>query len=176
MKSIIWSSFLLFILFFASASNTSGQQTIFNVPSSDILDKGKVYAELDATFKPNHDYAARRFLSLAPRIVVGMGRNFEVGLNLAGNVQPGPDSTTLVPAVKWRPYNSRDKQWSIVVGDSVFIPVRNKSYKIGNYAYAQVGRTFKSGTRFTAGGYHFTKTWWRRMQTELAVNLVSNNR
>ena len=28
-----------------------GQQTIFNVPTTDVLDKGKVYAELDASFE-----------------------------------------------------------------------------------------------------------------------------
>ena len=157
MKITICSSSLLLILYFASALNTSGQQTIFNVPSSDILSKGKVYAELDATFKPNDDDASRKFLSLAPRIVVGVGRNFEVGLNLAGNVHPGPDSTTFVPAVKWRPYNNLENGWAIVVGDNVFIPVRNRSYRIGNYAYAQVSRTFKTGARLTAGAYHFTK-------------------
>lgn len=46
---------------------------------------------------------------------------------------------------------------AIVVGDNLYIPVRNRSYKIGNYFYAQVSKTFKSKTRITGGGYHFTK-------------------
>ena len=39
------------IVFIPSAS-VHAQQTIFNVPSTDVLDKGKVYAELDASLKP----------------------------------------------------------------------------------------------------------------------------
>jgi hypothetical protein len=32
---------------------TQAQQTVFNVPSGDVLDKGKVYGELDVPFKLN---------------------------------------------------------------------------------------------------------------------------
>ena len=158
MKKII-TYFFVFILTFTIllAVRANAQQTIFNVPSSDILDKGKVYVELDATFRPNDGDSVGKFSSFVPRVVVGTGGDVEVGFNLTGNIQPGSDSTTLVPAIKWRPYNNTDKGWSIVVGDNVLIPVTNKSYNVGNYAYAQVSKSFKSGTRLTAGGYHFTK-------------------
>lgn len=149
-RLLICTAFLL-----GTAVSVCAQQTIFNVPSSDILDKGKFYFEFDATFKPTNSDAVNKFLSFAPRIVAGTGGNVEIGLNVPGNIQPGIDSTTLVPAIKYRPYNKNG--WSVVVGDNVFIPVRNKSYDIGNYVYAQVSRSFKSGTRITAGGYHFSK-------------------
>lgn len=146
------------LLFTLSFSTTLfAQQTIFNVPSSDILGKGKVYLELDAAFKTYTQDALGRFSSFVPRIVVGTGGDVEVGLNVVGNIQPGADTTTLVPAAKWRVYNGGDNGWSIVFGDNVYIPVRNRSYNIGNYAYAQVSKTLKSGTRLTAGGYNFTK-------------------
>lgn len=146
------------LLFTLSFSTTLlAQQTIFNVPSSDILDKGKVYLELDASFKTNSQDALGRFSSFVPRIVVGTGGDVEVGLNVVGNIQPGADATTLVPAAKWRVYNGGDNGWSIVIGDNVYIPVRNRSYNIGNYAYAQASKSFKTGTRLTAGGYNFTK-------------------
>jgi hypothetical protein len=47
--------FILFAFVFAVllATQSRGQQTIFNVPTTDVLDKGKVYAELDVSFKPN---------------------------------------------------------------------------------------------------------------------------
>lgn len=144
------------VLFMAVAA-TRGQQTIFNVPSSDVLDKGKVYFELDASFKPVSQDAVHKFSSFVPRLVVGVGHNVEIGLNLTGNLQPGADTTTLVPAIKWRPYFNGDNGWSIVAGDHLFIPVRNKSYNIGNYVYLQVSKNFKTGTRLTAGGYHFSK-------------------
>jgi hypothetical protein len=92
-----------------------------------------------------------------PRVVVGTGGNVEVGLNVTGNVNPGTDSTTFIPSIKWRVYNGAKNGVQFVVGDNIFIPVRNKSYNIGNYAYAQVSKTFKSKTRITGGGYYFTK-------------------
>ena len=134
----------------------SGQQTIFNVPTTDVLDRGTVYGELDVSFKTNCQEAVCRFSSFVPRVVVGAGHNIEVGLNVTGNIQPGADTTTLVPVVKWRPYNNSDKGWSVVAGDHVFIPVRNRSYDIGNYVYLEASKTFKHGMRLTAGGYDFT--------------------
>ncbi len=149
--------FLLFILAVCTVP-CFAQQTIFNVPSTDILDKGKVYFELDATFKPNNSDAVSRFSSVVSRIVVGAGGNVEVGLNVTGNIQPGADSTTLSPNIKWRVYNGEKNGVAVVVGDNLFVPVRNRSYNVGNYAYAQVSKTFaKTKTRITGGGYHFTK-------------------
>ena len=52
-----------------------GQQTIFNVPTTDVLDKGKVYAELDASLKPTDGTLVTRFSSFVPRIVIGAGKS-----------------------------------------------------------------------------------------------------
>lgn len=136
----------------------TAQQTIFNVPTTDVLNRGKVYAELDVPLKISNDPAniLPRFSSFVPRIVVGTGRQVEVGLNLTGNINPGPDPTTLVPSIKYKAYDGGDNGWAIVLGDNVFIPVRNKSYNIGNYSYAQASKTFSTKTRFTFGGYHFS--------------------
>lgn len=134
------------------------QQTIFNVPTTDVLERGKVYGELDVPFKISNGPAnvVPRFSSFVPRIVAGVGSGVEVGLNLTGNINPGPDSTTLVPAIKYKAYDGGDNGWALVFGDNVFIPVRNKSYDIGNYFYAQASKGFKTKTRFTAGIYHFS--------------------
>ena len=139
-------------------STASAQQTIFNVPSTDVLDKGKVYGELDVTFKPNNDSGnvLPRFSSFVPRVVVGTGGRVEIGLNITGNFNPGPDATTLVPAIKYKAYDGGDNGWAIVLGDHLFIPVRNKSFDFGNYVYAQASKTLSSKTRLTFGGYHFS--------------------
>jgi hypothetical protein len=131
------------------------QQTIFNVPTTDVLDRGKVYAELDVPCKPNDGESVRRFSSFVPRVVVGVGGRTEVGLNVTGNIQPGADTTTLVPAVKHKLYDGGDNGWAAVVGDNLFIPVRNRQYDAGNYSYAAVSKT-AGKTRLTAGGYHYT--------------------
>lgn len=122
-----------------------------------MLPRGNLYGELDVSFKPNDSDVLNKFSSFVPRIVVGTGGNVEVGLNVTGNIQPGPDSTTLVPAVKWKLYQGKDNGVAIVIGDHLFIPVRHRAYRAGNYFYAEVSKTFKSGTRLTAGGYDFTR-------------------
>jgi hypothetical protein len=133
----------------------SAQQTIFNVPTTDVLERGKVYAELDAPFRPNEGEGVGRFSSFVPRVVIGVGGRTEVGVNVTGNIQPGADTTTLVPTVKHKLYDGGDNGWAVVAGSNLFIPVRNRRYDAGNYAYAAVSMT-AGRTRLTAGGYHYT--------------------
>src|SRR6185295_11527318 len=121
-------------------SATYAQQTIFNVPSTDVLERGKVYAELDVSLKPTDSDVVNKFSSFVPRVVVGAGGSVEIGLNLTGNIQPGLDSTTLVPTVKWKPYQGKDNGWAFVVGDNLFVPVRNRAYNAGNYVYAEMSK------------------------------------
>jgi uncharacterized membrane protein YidH (DUF202 family) len=150
-KSVHVVGLVIGIVFIPSAS-VNAQQAIFNVPSTDVLDKGKVYAELDASLKPTD----AKFSSFVPRVVIGAGSNIEFGLNVTGNIQPGPDSTTLVPTIKWRPFQG-ENGWTIVLGNNLFVPVRNRAYNAANYFYAETSKTFKNGTRITFGGYDFTK-------------------
>ncbi len=150
-------SIVFLVLLYGATSLVHGQQTVFNVPTTDVLDKGKVYFELDISAKPNDSDALNKFSSFVPRLVVGVGGRVEVGLNITGNVQPGPDSTTLVGAVKWKVYDGRDNGWAIAIGDHVFIPVRNKSYDVGNHTYVMVQKSFKTKTRIGFGGGVFTR-------------------
>jgi hypothetical protein len=154
----VWTSLIVSILVCACNEATRAQQTIFNVPTTDVLDRGKVYAELDVSFKPNDSDAVGRFSSFVPRVVVGVGGRAEIGLNVTGNVQPGPDSTTLVPVIKYKFYEGKDNGFAIAGGDHLFIPVRRRAYNAGNYVYLEFSKTFKkSGARLTAGGYDFTR-------------------
>jgi hypothetical protein len=106
------------------------QQTIFNVPSGDVLKKGEVYLEVDVPLRL-HD---PRFVSFVPRVVVGAGNGVELGLNLTGNIQPGSDTTTLAPSFKWKLYDGKDNGWAFVVGDNLQVPLRNRTYNAGNYS------------------------------------------
>ena len=45
----------ILMVVFMTAMTVSAQQTVFNVPTADVMDKGKVYVELDASFKTNND-------------------------------------------------------------------------------------------------------------------------
>jgi hypothetical protein len=156
-RSGVAAAVIVLMLLCGTGSKTRAQQTIFNVPSTDVLDRGKVYAELDASLKPDDSEAVPRFSSFVPRIVVGVGGRVEVGLNVTGNIQPGADSTTLVPTIKYKVYDGKDNGFAIAAGNHLFIPVRNRAYDVGNYVYLEFSKTFKkSGTRLTAGGYHFS--------------------
>lgn len=107
-----------------------------------MLDRGEVYGEFDAAFKPNNQRDARRETRKTSRVVVGVGGSVEIGLNVAGNIQPGADATTLVPTVKYRFYQNEKKDVSVVAGTNVFIPVRNRAYDIGSYSYVDASKTF----------------------------------
>jgi hypothetical protein len=141
----------------ALAIKGQAQQTLFNVPTTDVLDKGKVYFELDVSAKPTDSDAVARFSSFVPRLVVGAGGKVEAGVNITGNIQPGPDSTTISPTVKWKVYDGGDNGWAIVLGDNLYFPVRNKPYNAGTYAYAMTQKTFKTKTRLGFGSYFFSK-------------------
>jgi len=147
-------------IFLASMFLTSievfGQQTVFNVPAADVLDKGKVYVELDTSYKPNNQDSLRKFSSFVPRIVVGTGNNGEVGLNVTGNLNPGADTTTLVPTVKWRFFQNEKNKVALFGGTNFYIPVRNRNYKFGAYSYVAVAKTINKA-RITAGGFVASK-------------------
>ena len=88
--------------------------------------------------------------------MAGTGHNVEVGLNVTGNIQPGLDSTTLVPTIKYRLYQSKDKTVALIAGSNVYIPVRNRGYNVGTWSYIAGSKTINK-TRLTAGAYVATK-------------------
>lgn len=128
----------------------SAQQTIFNVPSADVLERGQVYGELDLTARP-----VRFLFTASPRVVVGVGGKVEIGLNAGPFAAPGPSSVVLSPTFKWKPYESKSG-WSFVVGDTLYFPINRRSYAAGNQVYALVAKQWRRGTRVAAGGYEFT--------------------
>jgi hypothetical protein len=128
------------------------QQAIFNVPNGDILQKGQIYVELDMSLRPNKPQLS----SFVPRIVFATDGKIEVGLNVNGNVQPGPDHTTLSPTVKWKVCENKERGWALLLGDDLYFPVRNRTYDVGNYVYSAITKTWPSKTRVAAGAYHFT--------------------
>ena len=127
------------------------QETIFNVPSGDILDKGKVYGEFDFAYL--WDASSGTY---TPRMVAGIGHRIEIGINLNGITSPGPSQTTPTPTLKWKAYDGGKNGWGFLVGDDVYVPVQNRTYNAGTCFYAEFTKTFKSQTRLTFGGFDFT--------------------
>lgn len=140
---------VLFLAGIVLSTPAFAQETIFNVPSGDILDKGKVYGEFDFAYLSQASAA-----SYTPRVVAGIGHKLEIGINLNGITTPGPSQATPTPSIKWKPYSK--KGWAILFGDDVFIPVQNKTYEAGNYVYAEMTKSFGTQTRLTFGAYDCT--------------------
>jgi hypothetical protein len=142
----------VFLLLVFPAARAYGQETVFDVPSADVLDKGKVYGELDGTVRPVDPLA-----TFTPRVVVGIGHQIEIGMNFDGLSAPSLDQLDISPTVKWRPWKSESAGWCFYVGDDLLFPVRRRTYNVGNYSYAAFAKQWAHGTRVTWGGYDFTR-------------------
>jgi hypothetical protein len=128
------------------------QETVFNVPSGDVLDRGKFYGELDVTYRPSDSLK-----SFTPRVVAGIGHNVEVGVNINGIATPGMSETAITPTVKWKVYDGGDNGWAFFLGDNLFLPVQNRSYDVGTWTYAEFTKSWQSKTRLTFGGYYASR-------------------
>ncbi|PYT00499.1 MAG: hypothetical protein DMF63_08000 [Acidobacteria bacterium] len=140
-------------IFFLVARSTA-QQTIFAIPSSDVLDQGKVSVEFAAAFKVNDEPTLRKFSSFVPRLIVGLGKNVEIGFALTGNIQPGVDAPTLGTGIKWKFYEKRD--FAFYVGTNFYIPIKHRAYKAGSTSYVGVSKSIGKA-RFTGGAYLSTR-------------------
>jgi hypothetical protein len=141
----------LLILFLSLSASILAQETVFNVPSGDVLDRGKIYGEFDFTYRPTD--ALRAF---TPRLVVGLGKQVEIGLNVNGVMTPLASQTTITPTIKWKAYDGGNNGWSFLVGDNLFIPVQNKTYDTGTWVYAELVKSWNTNTRATLGAYYAT--------------------
>jgi hypothetical protein len=144
-------AFFLFLLPFVSLP-LFAQETVFDVPSPDILDKGKIYGELDGTARP-----VNPVYTFEPRVVVGLGHRIEAGLNFIGLSEPASGQNIIAPTVKWRLWDGGTSGWSFFAGDDIFFPARKTNYNAGNYFYAEFAKIFHGGTRIGFGGYDFTR-------------------
>jgi hypothetical protein len=152
LRDIKCSKFLLLLLIVFPVCRAYGQETVFDVPSADILDKGKVYGELDGTVRPVDPMA-----TFTPRVVVGIGYGIEAGVNFDGPSAPELGETVISPTIKWRLWKAKSSEWSFLAGDDLFFPVYLRTYNIGNYAYASFAKEWKHGTRIGLGAYDFTR-------------------
>lgn len=125
---------------------------MFDVPNADILDKGKVYGELDGTVRVVDPLA-----TFTPRVVLGIGHQIELGVNFDGLSAPDLSELAISPTVKWRIWKARTSGWAFLVGDDLLFPVYRQPYDAGNYAYAFLAKQWKQGTRIGFGGYDFTR-------------------
>ena len=130
------------------ASSAQGQQTIFNVPSADVLDKGKVYLEEDNLWRPQDPH----FAVFTMRGVYGAGANLEAGVNIGGFVTPGRSVPTALVAVKWQPVKVGGFAVTAGAHGLFFLRGSTDGDPAGHF-YAHASYALPTNTRITAGGW-----------------------
>jgi len=141
---------LLGLLLYVAPSAVA-QETVLNVPSADVLDKGKTYFEWDATVD-DHAPAA----SWTPRMMQGIGHGVETGLNVSSFNFPTSGSVALVPTVKWKFYDNSRNGLALFAGENLTLPIRQRTFTLGSSVYLAAAKSFRTGTRVSAGAYDFT--------------------
>jgi hypothetical protein len=132
----------------ALAASALAQQTIFNVPSADVLEKGKTYFEEDTLWRPREP----NFAVFTGRAVYGIVPNVEAGVNFGGFVSPGRSVPVATPNVKWQPWH--DDKLAVTAGVSGLFFLRGREDgKPAAEGYAHVAYKLPTNTRLTAGGY-----------------------
>jgi hypothetical protein len=130
------------------AASAFAQQTIFNVPSADVLEKGKAYLEEDSLWRPQDPH----FAVFTVRGVYGLGGQVEGGVNLGGFVTPGRSTPTAIAAIKWQPVRAGNFALTAGAHGLFFLRGSEDGNPAGHF-YAHGSYAFPTNTRVTAGGW-----------------------
>jgi hypothetical protein len=132
------------------------QSTLFNVPSTDVVPKKKIYLEFDflSHFEKHADGG---FQIYAPRAVFGVAKGVEAGVNITSVDAFAPDQPVYIsPNVKWQFYNNEENGVAIAAGALLYTPIAHRAgADTYGFIYSVVSKKVKSnyGPRFTGGGY-----------------------
>ena len=141
------------------AQRASAQSTIFNIPSTDTVDKGKGYFEFDSLPQAPTPTAGSIVVS-NPRFLTGLPHDVEVGVNFpiyhVSDVSPS-NFAYVQPNVKWKFAKNDDMGLAAAAGVLANIPVNNTDGQLAwTLVYANFSKKVKMGNygpRFTAGPY-----------------------
>ncbi len=132
------------------------QSTLFNIPSTDAVSKGKTYIEFDfiSHLESHRDGG---FQTYVPRAVFGLGKGVEIGANISFTDALAPSQPVeLQPNVKWQFYASEDNGVAASAGVIGYLPIANRT-GTDDFAliYGNVSKKFKGqyGPRLTGGAY-----------------------
>lgn len=156
-RTLVW---LLVWISVLSGGWAAAQSTIFNIPTTDTVGRGKVYAEFDFLPQSPGTDISRTYL-YNPRLVVGAPGNLEFGVNFpVYDIRADGDSAAngyIQPNAKWKLYDNDDKGVAIAVGALLNTPLDDRSSQDSwGLLYGLVSKKIKTGNfgpRFHAGPY-----------------------
>lgn len=132
----------------AAGSVARAQQTIFNVPTADVLEEGRVYLESDTLWRPQE----RAFALFTERGVYGFGARIEGGFNFGGLSAPGRSTPTAIGTIKWQPLKTGGLALTAGAHGLFFLRGSKDGDPAGHF-YAHASYAFPTNTRITAGGW-----------------------
>ena len=141
----------MLVFLFCGAGRSLAQQTVFNVPSADVLDKNRSYFEWDGVV--GVDAAST---SITPRTVRGIGHGIETGVNFTSFNRNSTSSVAAVPNFKWQMFADAKSGLTVFGGGGVWLPIARTSYTVGDNTFLAVAKTLGTKLRVAAGGYDFT--------------------
>ncbi|HXG65671.1 MAG TPA: hypothetical protein VNO70_11230 [Blastocatellia bacterium] len=147
---------LLIALMAVCNTTAAAQSTLFNIPSTDAVPKGKTYLEFDfISHLESHSNGG--FQTYVPRAVFGLGKGVEIGANLSFTDALAPDQPVeLQPNLKWQFYSNEDNGLAASAGIIGYLPIANRN-GVDDFAlvYSNVSKKFKGqyGPRLTGGAY-----------------------
>jgi len=139
-----------------SSSSTAAQSSLFNIPTTDTLERGETYIEAD--FDANLARVREdRWQSFGGMAVRGISKRFEVGVNAyavrsADRFEP----VEIQPNAKWKVYGNEDNGFSFATGIIGYLPISKGFHRIANLSvYAVASKQFASerAPRVTGGVY-----------------------
>jgi hypothetical protein len=156
LNSIFISQILLLaIIFLAQTLPIFAQSTLFNIPSTDVLPKKKIYLEFDFV-SHLESYKKGGFQSYIPRAVVGLGKKIEVGVNVGFTRSSVPNSIEVQPNIKYQLYSGEKNGVAATAGTVLYAPItRRAGTNTFAMVYSNVSKQVpgKYGPRFTGGVY-----------------------
>jgi len=126
-RNVACGFLLLFVAAFAP--HAAAQSTILNTPSTDVVAPKKVYVEMD--FITNYAWQRdddSKYANYAPRLVVGVARNLEAGVNVSfTHVPGGGQPIELQPNAKWQFYQNEQKGIAGAAGCILYLPITHRA-------------------------------------------------
>jgi hypothetical protein len=156
----VLSGLFVALLLVVTAQTAMAQSTIFNIPSTDTVAKGKGYVEFDFLPQAPGTGTSRLYL-YNPRLVVGAGPSAEVGVNFpifhATSAVGSSNAAYIQPNFKWKYFNNDDKGLAATAGIVWNTPLNQRDGQDSwGYIYGNFSKKVKTGNygpRITAGPY-----------------------
>ncbi|HEX4998452.1 MAG TPA: hypothetical protein VFY29_09505 [Terriglobia bacterium] len=151
------------LIAFGSAQVGLAQSTIFNIPTTDVVETKKAYAEFDWFMQaPGAGSGSTRLQTFAPRLVVGVAPGLEAGVNVSVTHTGGGNQSFIQPNAKYKFYSDDDMGTAASAGFVWLTPMNNRSVTdsfaliYGNFSKKFTGGDY--GPRITIGPYGLVDT------------------